>query len=52
MTGEITINEIVPIDLEGGVLVNGFPSTGITWPEILSLSFEIRNEQILPMSSS
>ena len=30
MTGEITINEIVPIDLEGGVLVNGFPSTGIT----------------------
>ena len=30
MTGEITIDEIVPIDLEGGVLVNGFPSTGIT----------------------
>ena len=29
MTGEITIDEIVPIDLEGGYL-NGFPSTGIT----------------------
>ena len=30
MSGEITINEIVPIELEGGTLVNGFPSTGIT----------------------
>jgi len=30
MAGDITINEIVPIDLEGGVVVNGFPSTGIT----------------------
>ena len=30
MTGEITIDEIVPINLEGGVLVNGFPSSGIT----------------------
>ena len=30
MGGDITINEIVPADLEGGIIVNGFPSTGIT----------------------
>jgi len=30
MTDEIEINEIVPIDLEGGTLINGFPSSGIT----------------------
>ena len=30
MTNDIEIKEIVPIDLEGGTLVNGFPSSGIT----------------------
>ena len=30
MTKDIEIKEIVPIDLEGGTLVNGFPSSGIT----------------------
>ena len=30
MTNDIEIKEIVPIELEGGTLVNGFPSSGIT----------------------
>tara|TARA_Y100000590_G_scaffold74255_2_gene81901 strand:- start:986 stop:1696 length:711 start_codon:yes stop_codon:yes gene_type:complete len=30
MNSDIEIKEIVPIDLEGGTLVNGFPSSGIT----------------------
>ena len=30
MTKDIEIKEIVPVDLEGGTLVNGFPSSGIT----------------------
>ena len=30
MTKDIEIKEIVPIELEGGTLVNGFPSSGIT----------------------
>ena len=30
MTKDIEIKEIVPINLEGGILVNGFPSSGIT----------------------
>ena len=30
MTNDIEIKEIVPVDLEGGTLVNGFPSSGIT----------------------
>ena len=30
MTNDIEIKEIVPVDLEGGILVNGFPSSGIT----------------------
>ena len=30
MSSDITIKEIMPVDLEGGIIVNGFPSTGIT----------------------
>jgi uncharacterized protein len=30
VTNDIEIKEIVPVDLEGGILVNGFPSSGIT----------------------
>jgi len=30
MSSDIKIEEIVPIDLKGGIIVNGFPSTGIT----------------------
>ena len=30
MRSDIKIEEIVPIDLKGGIIVNGFPSTGIT----------------------
>ncbi len=30
MSYELKIKEITPIDVNGGILINGFPSTGIT----------------------
>ena len=30
MTNEISIREINPISIEGGIIINGFPSSGIT----------------------
>ena len=30
MSSEIDVKEIIPIDVENGILINGFPSTGLT----------------------
>jgi hypothetical protein len=30
MNPELRIKETAPIDVEGGFMINGFPSTGIT----------------------
>ena len=30
MSSDIDIKEIIPINVENGILINGFPSTGLT----------------------
>ena len=30
MSSDIEVKEIIPINIDGGIVINGFPSTGLT----------------------
>ena len=46
MNPELRIKETAPIDVEGGFLINGFPSTGIT--SAIAAEFIINSSQLEP----
>ena len=46
MNPELRIKETAPIDVKGGFLINGFPSTGIT--SAIAAEFIINGSQLKP----
>ena len=49
MNSELRIKETAPIDVEGGFMINGFPSTGIT--SAIAAEFIINGSQLEPAAT-